>query len=320
MKNEILHDQLVAAFRSKLPKGTNLAATLSEILFLGKEAIYRRLRGEVPFSFYEVSRISERMGISLDSIVGAGRSDEALFRLKQIRYHEPRDEDYRHYLNCVESLQAIEDDPRSELGSSTNTLPQNLLIPYENLARLCRFKWQYQHAYSEATIPFDQIAIPERLAEIEQRFVRGMDMIKNTTYIWDSLIFKYMVNNIDYFRRVNLITGDDVCRLKEELYRLIDHIELMASSGTNPLGNRVQIYISNTNFETAYTYVQGHSKKMSLIRVFTLNTASSFDEEIFESLRRWMLSLRRLSVLISESGEMYRVQFFRRQRELVDSL
>lgn len=45
-----LNTGLVNAVREKLPSKDNLANALMDILYIGKEAIYRRLRGEVPFT------------------------------------------------------------------------------------------------------------------------------------------------------------------------------------------------------------------------------------------------------------------------------
>ncbi len=52
-----------------------------DIISIGKEAVYRRLRGEVPFTFYEVSLLSQSLGISLDQIVGTNRAEGAVFNL-----------------------------------------------------------------------------------------------------------------------------------------------------------------------------------------------------------------------------------------------
>ncbi len=46
------------------------------VLSLGKGAAYRRLSGEVPFSFEDVARISRKFGISLDKIVGESNSKD----------------------------------------------------------------------------------------------------------------------------------------------------------------------------------------------------------------------------------------------------
>ena len=50
MKNGILNE-LIAVMKERVPQGQNLASVLADILFMGKEAVYRRLRGEVSF-FY----------------------------------------------------------------------------------------------------------------------------------------------------------------------------------------------------------------------------------------------------------------------------
>ena len=46
MKNGILNE-LISTMRERIPQDMNLANTLADILCMGKEAVYRRLRGEV---------------------------------------------------------------------------------------------------------------------------------------------------------------------------------------------------------------------------------------------------------------------------------
>lgn len=80
MKNEMVNE-LIGVMRERIPKGSNLANSLMEILCMGKEAIYRRLRGEVAFTFEEVSLISQHLGISLDKIVGRRMLNDTMFDL-----------------------------------------------------------------------------------------------------------------------------------------------------------------------------------------------------------------------------------------------
>ncbi len=44
------------------------------------------------------------------------------------------------------------------------------------------------------------------------------------------------------------------------------------------------------------------------------------DSEMFNSLKDWIQSLKKFSTMISESGEMQRIQFFNRQREIINTL
>ena len=319
MKSDVLHNNLVAEVKKRLPPGANMAATLSDVLCLGREAIYRRLRGKVPFTFAEVAQISSKFGISLNDIVESSVSDGVLFRLYNIRFLNQREYDYAHNETCINILKEIENDPRSQLGSSSNSIPQHLLIPYETLGRFTRLKWHYQQCYNEPSIPLHDISMPDRVKQNELDYIHGINNIKTATYIWDSMIFQYVVNDIKYFMRIGLIREKEMHKLKDELLQLVDDIEKIAMEGLNAYGNKVHIYITNTNFETTYTYAQGYSRKLSFIRVFNLNTLTSTDERMFDFLKKWILSLRRLSVSISECCEMHRILSFRKQRKLIET-
>lgn len=88
MKNEMVNE-LIGVMRERIPKGSNLANSLMEILCMGKEAIYRRLRGEVAFTFEEVSLISQHLGISLDKIVGRRMLNDTMFDLNLLHTGDP---------------------------------------------------------------------------------------------------------------------------------------------------------------------------------------------------------------------------------------
>ena len=48
--------------KDRLPPGQNLANFLTDTLCIGREAVYRRLRGEGAFTIDEVAQISCKLG------------------------------------------------------------------------------------------------------------------------------------------------------------------------------------------------------------------------------------------------------------------
>lgn len=56
-----LNAALIAAIQNGTPEYTNPAAILTDKLNIGREAAYRRLRGEVPFTFGEAAVLSAQM-------------------------------------------------------------------------------------------------------------------------------------------------------------------------------------------------------------------------------------------------------------------
>ena len=84
--------------------------------------------------------------------------------------------------------------------------------------------------------------------------------------------------------------------------------------------NDVHIYVSQINFEATYSYLETSTLQLSLIRVYSINSLTTQDVQMFQSLKEWIQSLKKFSTLISESGEMQRIQFFNQQREIIDAL
>ena len=133
--NKRIKYRLNRSRKRKMPTGTNLANTLMDILYIGKEAIYRRLRGEVPFTLAEAAVISRKMGISLDKMIGVSFSNNAVFDLNVV-HHTNTFETYHDILTkYVDAFDNIREDPTTEMATSSNILPQALYLKHR-----CYFK------------------------------------------------------------------------------------------------------------------------------------------------------------------------------------
>ena len=57
-------------------------------------------------------------------------------------------------------------------------------------------------------------------------------------------------------------------------------------------GNSVRIYVSHINFEATYSYLETSSLQLSMIRVYSINSITTQDSEMFNSLKDWIQSLK----------------------------
>lgn len=318
MIQDRLNNELIAAMRDKLPEGVNLANLLMDLLYLGKEAVYRRLRGEVPFTLIEAAVIARRLGVSLDRLVGTnGDGGYALFNLDIPHCIDPSEVYYRLLADYTVVCDRIKNEPGVELVTATNTIPQPYSLKYENLSRFRLFKWMYQHEQIDFTKHYGDLAYSPKLFEKQNEFIATIQQFERSVYIWDYMLFLYLANDIGYFLRLGLIEKGDVALIREELLAFLDELEGVAAKGRFDSGKEVQIYISDINFEATYTCISSARDTISLIRLFTVNTITSRDREVFKNVREWILSLKKFSTLISRSGEMQRIRFFNRQREIV---
>ena len=131
MKKELLYDNLLNAIKEEFPQKTNLVNALVDLLCIEKEAVYRRLRGEVAFTFAEIVTIANAFGISLDNLVGTVTAKSRPFQLKLVDFVNPMETDYDMLDQYIDILGLAREDDRSELIDCTNILPQQLYMKYK---------------------------------------------------------------------------------------------------------------------------------------------------------------------------------------------
>ncbi len=321
MKNEILHQNLMQALTQVISQRNELVNILMEFLPIEKEAAYRRLRGEVPFSFVEAATICRKLGISLDNIIGSDSPKSRPVHIKLTEQVNPTEIDYAMLQEFVDVLRSLKDDTNAYGGEATNIIPQPLYLSYENISRFYLFKWKYLYDTPNKTTPLSEIGIPERLRKIQLDNVEVAQYVHDTTYIFDSLIFHYLVNDLKSFRVLNFITEEEIALIKQDLLNVLKELEEITISGAFPLtGNKVNIYISNMNFPASYCYINTKNYHISLVKAFVLNGIASLDNNIHSHMENWIKSLKRQATLITQSAEKERISFLKEQYRIISSL
>ncbi len=321
MKYQVLYENFIGAVKNSIPRNKKVSAVLTDILKIEKEAVYRRLRMEVPFTFTEIAKVAQHLDISMDDIIDSKPAKNRPLYLKFLDYSDPMalgEAVLENLLGLVKQLKAASD---SEISFSCSTLPALLYLNYEKIARFYLFKWSYLYGETVGVKRFDELEIPLRLSQIQQEIVNESRYIRTTNYIADSMLFSSLVHDIQYFMSIHLISEEDVRLLKAEIDRFIDDTEMLAANGRyGETRNTVNFYVSNINFETSYICAETPDMHIGMIKTFILNVVSSQDNQTFQGIKNWLQSLKRVSTLISQSGEQQRILYFARQRDLVNQL
>lgn len=319
MQTQEINDKLIEAIKEKMPAGVNMAGMLMDMLCIGREAIYRRLRGDVPFSLSEAALISSKLDIPLDSLTGGGGKNVAVSM-----FHLDSSDILNAYRSMLESqmrlYERIAEDTESQLHQACNTLTFMTTLRYPEISRFMLFKWLYQKGALRPGALFRDFVMPEEILDLHSRYVRTMWSINFGSCIWDHMIFEYMFNDLRYFHNIGLLKDTDMESVKQEMRLLLDDTENVAVRGVRDNGKEVQLYISNINFDGTYAYAVGKDIKLSIMTICGVNLMPSSDPRLFEHTRGWVESLRKFSTLISQSGEMQRITFFKKQRDSLGTL
>lgn len=135
MSKDLIHEKLVGAIREKIPHKATLINALVDLLCLEKEAVYRRMRGDVAFSFAEIATISNKWGISLDNLLGAHSAKSRPYQLSLVEYVDPIEDDYRMWGLYNERLREAREDPASCNVECMNVLPVLPQYPVDGSGR-----------------------------------------------------------------------------------------------------------------------------------------------------------------------------------------
>lgn len=310
--------KLLSAISSALKSKSDQIDCIMDITSLSREAAYRRLRGDVPFTFSEVCLICQKLNISLDEIAATGNRkltfelrmdpDELInYNYQKLYEHE---DSFNYFL-----------DTATEVMTTWNVVPYSLLLPYENLSKFYMFKWMYQIQKSNKNIKFCELVVPDDVKCLMRKLGNQTFRSAELTYVYDRNIFNSFIGELRHYHLLGLISNDDLYLIKQDFVQMLNRHEDLAMRGMDYGNNPVWVYLSDIEFEHNYTYVKGTNFELSYIdNIYLMNTLISSNPQINKMHRYFIESLRKYSTLISISGEKERREFFDKQKELVNLL
>jgi len=316
MVNTDFNNKLINAIAAVSGSKSDQIDHLMEITSMSKEAAYRRMRGEVAFSFSEACLICRSLNISLDDIAATG-NEKLAFELRM----DPDDlVDYN-----FQKLYEHEDsfnfflDTATEVMTTWNVIPYSLLMPYDHLSKFYIFKWRYQTQKHSRNVEYSNLVLPEDIEKLMKELGNMTFRKAEQTIIYERNIFKSFIRELRHYYLLGLISDKDLSLIKEEFLHLLKKLEDRAMRGTDNMSNHILVYLSDIDFEHNYTYVKGDTFELAYIdNIYLMNTLFSSNPKITKMHKYFIESLRKYSTLISISGEKERREFFDEQREFLE--
>jgi len=320
MEHNMWYEAFMKIVMNKYPKKTQLVQVLMELLSLEREAVYRRLRNEVPFTLHEVITLSTAWNISLDEIMGVNIG-AITFQMRTVNYLSPSEEDVDFLRFVIQSIAYLKHFPTTEFMDICNKLPRQLLAGYSELNKFCLFKWMYQYSNDNETIPYSKIRLSKEKLKITEEYHRAIKLVPNTNFIFDPKIFYYLIKDIQYFCSIYLISEEEKELIKKDILSLLDYLQEVANLGCYPeTQNKVNLYISQLKIPIGYTYTATPEVNICYVHVFGKYEIFSYHSAMVANFMSWMQLKKKTSTQISEVDIKSRIEFFSEQRQLVEGL
>lgn len=295
---------------------------ISDLLNMDEVSVYRRLRGAVRFSTDEMGVLAHRYNISLDDLLG--EQPEGSYHSWKMDFPLIVDENgfnMEMMEQNIPLLRGFLEEPETETGGAIGFLTRHFYMKYKELSRYMLFKWGHYYSDLDSFKRFDTIEMTDRLSDLFINHMREYSRIKHTFYIWDSNIISRLVKDIQYFRSISLIPDKDIALLKNEIFKMLDDYETIATEGMFPdTGNTFDLYISPINIDTSQVYMRFGKHWIYSVEVYGIRSFITFKPHVCMDMKKRINNLKLASILISSSAEKERILFFKKQREIVDLL
>jgi hypothetical protein len=164
------------------------------------------------------------------------------------------------------------------------------------------------------------MAIPPEIIAVRQQLKVRSDTLSNVNFILDRDLFLSIVKEIQYYYNRRLLSDEDIRDLREELLKLLYYIERLLQRGRNENGYEYNFYISSLDVDANTTYASFGENYASKFWMYSLNAVIIKNQEICKMHKKWIESMKKSSILVTQSNEMLQEEFVKRQEDHINEL
>lgn len=321
MRDIELNESFLTALKDKYPKQSMLIAAVEEILQIERESVYRRIKGNVQFSIREMGILAKHLGISIDNLIVDDPTIVTQLDILSPRVEKSMDVLVKRMGSYLDKVIKTANLPDSEMGSLYTQLPIELFLPYENLSKFMYYTWGLYYVGPEKYRNYSTWKIPDNFLNYHSVIMDAYHKFNKILYICEESIVWDLVHYIRYLAAAGLIGSDDIVKLKKDLHLMLNDLEKLVSTGGPPDNtDKIEFYVSQVKVGITYTYLWSKDYWGSFIATTPVVSPICENLNSCQKVMQWIRSLKKVSTLISGSGDKERILFFKEHHGIVDYL
>lgn len=316
---------LLQIVEEKIKGKDSLGNFLADLLFISKDAAYRRKRGETPLTIHEVEKICSHFNISFDALVKTSEN-AVVFEYNPLYNYDFSLELYLE--GIVKALRKLGEQNKTKIILATNNFPLFQLLNFPHLTRFRLYFWAKTHLQIEEyeNEQFQEEKLTEQAYnvgyEILQRYVKIPSV-----ECYDSEFLKGLMRQIHYYSSAHLFKDPYYpLQLLDEVKQLADHINEQATAGKKFIykhqspaqGCEFDVYLNDTiNTDNTFYYSSDAHEGIYLAHnhLNYLHTSNpTYVKESKSVLEKQIAN----SSLISQTNEKARNAFFHKLNNTIE--
>lgn len=325
-KNRIMQKEIVNIILDRYEKKAEAVEELKSLLDVGKDAVYRRLKCETPFSPEELVVLSRKYEISLDDLI-FDKKDVVPFVYNTFSEPVLRFNDFlKEVCSHISEVHVI---PGSRFLYTTSEIPVFHYLQFPGLISFKLYVWA-RTIWNFETLEnkkFDFNLVKEEDLSLTNDILRMYNDIPSTE-LWHLNIVDNTLNQIEYHLKIGGFNQpEDALTLCNNILELVDHMRAMAEHGCKfkigdqpPVRNEVNFDLyHNEMVSTTNTFLAITPVRRVIYTTFNIpDYIKSADPKMCDYTESWFDKIISKSVSISTHAEKSRAWFFNRLRRKVE--
>jgi len=316
-----LNDLLTKKIVTKIPVNIKPIDYLVDLLGIGKESVYRRMRSEIPFTFEEIRKIAINLGLSIDEIIAWDNRERVFFDLNTNTNLPAEDSFMSMMTEYLKYLDIMKDCDDVEICLTINKIIPLVAIVSDSdmIFRYYYYRW-LQQGNNMRDVLLSEIRIPEELLSIKNTIRQRIEQLNNVVVIIDKDTFINTIREIQYYYNRKLINLSEIDELKSDLRDFLQFGETIIIKGSNKNGMKYSIYLSLLSVASNSLYCRYGNNYISQYWIYETNAISIMSMEMCQMHKKWIDSLKKSSALITQSNEILQAAFLAKQKECIESI
>ncbi len=328
METTELQQQLFSYLKDNLPPHLSLVDELGDLLGLGADSVYRRIRGEKPVTLNELKKICEHFHLSLDQLLQL-QNDSVVFRAPDLGKENFSFVDVLK--SILQQLKHFNSFKNRQMLYLCKDMPIWQFYLYPELAAFKTFVWaksiHNEPLYAGKLFSLEEFKNEDCFA-IGRQIIQGYNQIPSIE-LWNEESINSTLNQIKFYKESGgFKQSKDVDVILDSFELTIKHLRMQAEKGVKFMPGdadivhkaTVQLYVNEIVIGSNTILVELDDTKLSIIPYNVFSYILTKDARFNESMFNGFNTLMSRSTLISVTGEKERNRFFSFQLEKVNSL
>lgn len=316
--NRRVNDRLISQIIKNIPSEIKVIDYLKETLKISRESLYRRVRGEIPFTFDEISRLSVELDFSIDEIVRPNNINRVYFALPAEHSENPSKSFCKMLENHYDFVQTLLNSKDVEITIALNYVWPIFTLFFDPLFKFSYYRWMHFNREDSPRYKYSDVHIPQEIIAIKDKIKFTSPYVHNTVFITDQFIYLNLIKDILYYYERKLISDDELLEIKNGV---ADYFKLFQEqiTMTHPVF-KVYNYVSAISFGVNCSYIRFDDNVRCHFHTLSVSNILIDNPSLCESNKDWLDSLRKYATMITESNEIFQAEFMNTQYKYLEML